>query len=188
MTLNTTYRITPIDTGLTRVYWTAANATDVSWIYIDGRVICDSLTPTTAARNTVLPFQYNEAVALEIHDIVTGGPDVVAINDEPNIYPTLSWNRDDNADFYKVYHQAYGESESTLATINAESTISLYTYVCVAPLVNGWHFFRVESIDTAGNESTQVALSYHAMDIPVSASTLTVEDGSSSGLFNFAST
>ena len=185
--LNETFTITPINNNRATISWTAANADDVSVIYIDGEKVKNIFSPTAAARSAIVSWQKSDAIAIEIHDLPAGEAVTPAINYEDNKRPTLIWNYIADTVKYKIYHHKKGDSEKVIRHITAKSEDTNYSIKC-REILDGdkgvWHFFRVEAEDAYGNISTRRSWRFFCMQPPEPVTAMTIVDGSGAGLFD----
>jgi len=183
--------ITPINNRQCNLRWTAASADVVSWIFINGEFYRGPLSFDETERSVRIPLRAEDVIALEVHDLLddTVVPDAVEV--EPNTQPTLSWNAVADAARYRIYHHAGDDDESLIYDHAAADGIEQYAVTC--PIVldgqgGVWHHFRVEAVDEYGNESTRLAWTYFAMDLPPAVERISVAAGSGAGTYTFTLT
>lgn len=182
--LNTVFKISERLQGSAFVTWTAPIATHVSWVFVNGILIAGPIFTGTTARSTTIRFSKDLNKVIEIHDFpdATITPDVVTV--KQNDRPSIEWNRNAAAIKYKIFHTPDGQAEKLISTTPVIDDRERYNLKSPVRLVEGWHFFRVESVNKFGIESTTTLWRFRAFRIPKPVAGLTVANGSGSGLFN----
>ncbi|GHT44579.1 hypothetical protein FACS189454_02410 [Planctomycetales bacterium] len=168
--------------------WTSERPELWSWIFLNGKLLAGPYMPDSKERGITFPVPADAAFVIEIDD--EEGIEVVpeSAEEAPLIKPTIAWNESEEAVSYKIYHSVFdtNASETLLATMPARFT-GRVEIDCPARL-NGrdghWHTFRVEAVDSFGNESVSELLPYFAADLPLAPS-LTISRNIETGLFSF---
>jgi len=179
MTLNAAVTLTPMGAGRAVLVWTAPNATDLSWININGEQVAGPLAPGAAAREAEIAFPDGGAAEVEVHDLPAGSSVCNIIAAEPNVRPYLEWSPVSDADRYRVHHRE-GESGDEERILNDQAPTTpagTITRRCPERLngVGGvWHHFRVEAVDEAGNESERELWPYYVTEPPEPATAVAV--------------
>lgn len=188
MTLTPIDSVTPKSELAVTVAWTSPAASDLSWIFVNGRIAAGPLAFATAARSAVVGFPATETAAIEVHDLPAGSSaDVRATWSTPNTRPRLRWARVNDAARYRLYHREAADVDESLV-YDAIANASQERMDVISPnRLDGqggvWHFFRVESVDARGNESARLSWPYRVMEPPAPVA-LTVAAGSAPNLFN----
>ena len=189
--INTEFRITPRSATRVDVHWTAPTAGHVSWIFVNGRHRFGPMFFPTAERSVPISFNANELSLIEIHDNDDEDETISSVFVKPNTRPFIRWNSVADAVRYRIFHKEAGGSE-TLIWDEVPFSTGVQQEIISTIKLNGrggvWHFFRVESVDEFGNESTRESWRFLVLDVPLDIVTLTVEDGSSAGLYDFTLT
>ena len=186
--LNENITISPINMHTSLLSWTAANAEDVSWIFLGGKMAYSPLRSEEAFRTAIVQLGGGDIKSLEVHDLPDGiVPDAIAV--EPNTRPQLIWNAVKNAYKYKIYYRS-SQSDQERLVYDRMAYGNLPKYVINVPEeLDGkgglWHFFRCESVDQFGNQSLRHLWAYWVMDTPQAINKLEITDGSLAGTFNF---
>lgn len=189
--LNDNITISPIDMRTSQLNWTAANAEDVSWVFLGGKVAYGPIRSETAFRTAIIKLGSSDIKAVEVHDL----PEEIipkAIAVMPNTRPQLICNAVENAIKYKIYHRS-GQSVQQRLVYDRMAFGGIKKYVINAPEeLDGkggkWHFFRCESVDRFGNQSLRNLWAYWVMDTPEAIKELQITDGAIPGTFNFTIT
>ena len=170
--------------GSAIISWTSLDANNVSWLFVNGYLIHGPIFTETTQRQIAIRFSRGLNKAIEIHDFADTDirPGSVAIKEFER--PTIEWIADGQAIKYRVYHTPFGAPEVLLATVELQELTTRYTLNCPVRLVEGWHYFRVESVNEFGIESTREIWRYRAFRIPKPVKGLTVSNGSGAGLFD----
>ncbi len=185
--INPTLIVIPLSAETAQVAWIASSADHVSWVFANGKRAAGPVAASTAARAATVPFPSGSTVHLEVHDEAPGALAAVATRARDGRRPTLKWAHAAGAQRYHVYHRPASEPEAVL--ISDESAAEGHVRVeLVCPVAldgqgGRWHFFRVESVDAAGNESTRLAWPHRVMEPPAPVA-ITAANGSGPGLFN----
>jgi hypothetical protein len=190
--INEGVRITSLSTSKILLEWESPNADDVSIIYVNGVLASTIYYTEEATRSAIIDLNVHDSATIEVHDLLAGTEVCPSIYDVKNTQPALKWNYVEDAVQYYVYHYQAGDaSESLIQRINAKLNETNYTVQCRKILdgISGkWHFFRVESVDEYGNISERKHWRYYVYEPPEPASSIEIENGSSSGLFNITIT
>jgi hypothetical protein len=187
MTLQTDFVLTIRNNQEAFVTWTAANADDFSFVFVNGQLLSGNYAPGTAERTLIIPLPQDGTASIDIHDFEEDSDDYqpFSIDDRPWTLPLIRWKQSDGATKYRVYAQKYGESEELWREYTAVDGLDVYEVECPEELdgVGGnWYFFRIEAVNEYGEESTTNAFAYFAMDLP-EVPGLTISGGS--GTFTF---
>jgi len=145
--------------------------------YIDGEFIAgpDVVSAT-------LPRDPDSVFALEIHSQTVS----TTINEQPQLNPLIIWTAVSGAERYNVYHTPPGGSESKIWQQMDEDDIKVYKLRCPVTCIEGWQLFRVESVDSGGNESTVSAWAEYVYNLPDGVSDASLSG--SSGTFTLTIT
>ena len=168
--------------------WTALNADDVSWVFVNGIKIYGPIYYGTLERSAYIKFSEALNKCIEIHEFSSniGQPSNVCVRE--NSRPSIEWNRraDSTAVRYRIFHQDADlvDPEEQIFEQDVTDDRIKYNVKCPIRLDEGWHLFRVESVDQFGNESTHSIWPYLVFRIPDPVNGLTVADGSAGGLFD----
>jgi len=130
---------------------------DGAYVFIDGDRVRG---PEDGAAD--LPLQSDECYAIEIH---TEDVAQTTINMAPLVRPVIRWRAVASAQAYLIYHTPPGGSESLIYR-TPEDGSDPYAVRCPVNCAHGWHRFRVEARDSAGNTSTTTAWYTRAIDKP----------------------
>lgn len=182
------FRITPRDSVSCDVRWTSPWPDGVSWVFVNGKHSRGPIYANTAERVVKIPLGLASVVSLEIHDFPDDSIVPAAIEIRPNTRPLISWNAVPDAARYRVYHSVRGGAESVIYNRRATDGTERYEINCPVTLDGEggiWHFFRVESVDEYGNESTRSAWSYFVTDLPSAPGSLSVTAGSVPSTYTF---
>ncbi len=158
--------ITRIDAGKVLVSWTGTARLN-AWIEVNGAFVHEDLPFADATRRKVvtvpaggMPF------ALAVQEAEPDS-EILPIYEAPTTEPTVQFDAVAVAKHYQLYHRAPGETTETVErTLPADERRRRYAVGLHDPLVHGWHYFRVESVDAYGRESTRSAWLYYAVDLP----------------------
>lgn len=185
--LNTNFTVTSYDLNSVILNWTAANATDVSYIFINGTVIAGNIEFAQAERFIVVPFKYSNCAVIEIHDFEVPDNSCIPITVPSNKIPILGWEAVSNAVSYNLY-----ANNKKINSILAQNDVLLYKKAIINPYFYGkvwtWHFFTVTAVDLYGNESLVKYFPYFVWDLPPLIKEIAVVNGSMAGKYNFTIT
>lgn len=186
--LNQDVRIAMHTDNTATLIWTAPNATDVSWLYVNGGKIYGPITTGEADRQTTIRYSRGLNKDIEIHDFENGEVMKAAVGIFENIFPTIKWQHINDAVQYKIYLTKPGDTEALISTVKVTDDRRSYFSRSPVKLPVGWNLFRVESIDQFGNESTRGIWPYQVFKLDVPVNNLVISDGSGSGLFDLVIT
>ncbi len=186
--LNQTFKISERFSGSAIISWTAPGLNYISWLFVNGILIQGPIFAETLKRSVPIRFSKGLNKVIEIHEFATNitTPDTITVKE--NDRPSIEWNADNEAIQYKIFHTPFGGSESEIAKISVVDDRTQFKISSPIRLVEGWHFFRVESINKFGIQSTRENFRYRAFRIPKPIASLVVANGSGSGLFNITIT
>lgn len=189
--LNENYEISERTANTAFLKWTAPNATDVSWIFVNGVYTHGAINTGKTERAAYIRWTRSLNKCIEIHDLPLG-TETKNICFAENSRPSIEWSRRMNstATKYRIYHQNADLilPEAKISEITVSDDRISYDVRCSIQLDEGWHFFRVVGVNEFGIESTVTKWTYLVYRIPKPVNTLVVANGSGSGLFNFTIT
>ncbi len=182
--LNNDFKISENLDGSAFISWVTANADDVSWLFVNGYLSQGPIFTGAVDRQIKIRFSRDLNKAIEIHDFETLGiqPNSIVIKEFDK--PFIEWDADAEATKYLIYHTPFGEPEVLLTTVPVEDSRQRYVLRSPVRLVEGWHYFRVESVSQFGIESTREIWRYRAFRIPTPVNGLTIANGSGANLFD----
>ncbi len=166
-----------------RVSWSSPNADDISFNSVNGVLNSTPIYFDTVERYTYISMTDAENKSVTVQDfpvLIEGiGPAEVFENKRP----TFKFSAVDGAVKYRIYHTAFGEAEKLIYdSFQAEKGI--LTLTCPIVLAEGWHLFRIESVDTYGNESTRLSWPHEVYRLPEPVNDLDIVNGSGANLFD----
>ena len=148
--------------------WTSANASDTSYVFLNGRLVYGPYNPGTATRSLIVPLKYDDYGKFDIHDFTSSRDDNRSIEVEDYTKPKIKWTHDgvDTVAYY-VYHKkgVSGDEVQIYQGDKIDDTVK-YEIDCPILLDEGWHFFRVEALNEYGNETTVDAWPFFVFDTP----------------------
>lgn len=185
--LNQNYTLTSYDDNQAILQWSAALATDVSYVFVNGNIVLGNFAFSTADRIMLIPFAKSKCVVVEIHDFAVPDDSVRPITVPSNKKPRIAWLGVPEAVKYKIY-----ANNKLLYTVLKQGDNINYEKVITVPEFYGkiwtWHFFTVTSVDLYGNESLLLYFPYFVWDLPPIVKEISVSNGSGAGLYNFTIT
>lgn len=185
--LNQNYTLTSYDTKQALLAWSAANATDVSYVFVNGCIVLSNFIFSTTDRVMLIPFRTDRAVTIEIHDFTATDNSCYPIEVPSNKLPIVAWKSVENAVQYRIYC-----NNKLLHALAKQEDVVNYQKQIVFPELYGkvwtWHFFTVTSVDKYGNESVLKYFPYFIYDLPPIVKEIAVSNGSGAGLYNFTIT
>jgi len=101
-----------------------------------------------------------EVVALEVHD-----EEFVSYK-EPQLHPLIIWQPVASAEYYAIYQTPPGEAERLIYNASQNTDVDFLSQIVPLACVEGWHFFRVQAVDSVGNEATVEAFPEYVYDLP----------------------
>ncbi len=172
------------------VNWEAPGADYVSFLFMNGVKQFGPMFFDDAIRNAAIGFTRSMDRAIEIHDFPALAGDIMAVEIRENNRPIIKWRTIEAATRYRVYHTPFGGSESLIYDQPVPDLEGTDQVRIKSPinLVEGWHLFRVESVDVFGNESTHIIWPYQVFRLPEPVNTLTIANGSGLNLFDITIT
>lgn len=182
--INLDFDVSQLNTNHAKVQWNAPNATDVSYVYVNGYLIHGPIFGSTIARSATIRFTRTLNKCIEIHDFPTNIGETKNVCIRELQRPLIEWNNKPGAVRYRIFHTPYGGSETLIQETKVEIEQAKYSIKCPIRLVDGWHFFRVEAVSQYGIESVRDIWAYRAFRIPAPVNGLTVANGSGAGLFD----
>lgn len=158
--------ITEIAPGKVLVSWTGTSGLN-AWVEVNGAFVHEDLTFADTARRKIVTVPADGApYALAIQEAAPGSA-LTPICEQPTTEPTLRFDAVATAKNYEIYRRGPGDTaESAERSLPAEERRRRYAVGLYDALAHGWHYFRVESVDTLGRESTRAAWLYYAVDLP----------------------
>lgn len=185
--LNTTFSVKPFNNTQSLLSWTTTNSDDLSYIFVNGRLIVGSFKTASTARQLLIPIQISNGFIIEIHDFTAPDSSVLPITVPSNKLPVIAWESVLSAEKYKIY-----ANDQLLFTIAAQADVKNYkkqiTNTTFYGKIGTWHFFTVTAIDLYGNESLVKYFPHYVYDVPPLVSNIEVEEGSGAGLYNITIT
>lgn len=182
--INLDFTISMLNANHSRVEWDSPNASDVSFVYVNGFLKHGPIYGETIKRSATIRFTKTLNKCIEIHDFPTNIGETKNVCIRELQRPSIQWNHNPNALRYRIFHTPFGGSESQIAEITVRDDREKYILDSPIRLVDGWHFFRVESVRETGVESVRLPWNYRAFRIPKPVNNLTVANGSGAGLFD----
>lgn len=184
--INNDFKISINNSRKAIVSWTAAGPDYVSFVYINGIYAFGPIITGQSERSINIPFSSTLNKKIEIHEFPTnlGRPPSVVVPE--NSRPEIIWGRIDNAVRYRIYYQPADLSapEKKIDEIFVRDNRDRHFVKSSVRLAEGFHKFRVESVDQFGNESTTASWFYRCYRLPEPVNDLTVSNGSGAGLFD----
>lgn len=158
--------ISIIDAGKVLVSWTGSEALN-AWIEVNGVFVYQDLVFSSETRRKIVRMDdTTKPFALAIQE-AEAGSDLSPICEMPTTEPDICFDAVATAKQYQIYHRGPDDTaESANRTIPAEERRRHYSVGLYDQLDHGWHYFRVESLDQYGRESTRAAWLYYAVDLP----------------------
>ncbi len=158
--------VTGVDAGKVLVSWTGTAGLN-AWIEINGVFVHQDLAfADTARRKLVAVPADGSPYALAVQEAEAGSV-LTPIWEQPTTEPTVRFDAVATAKNYEIYRRGPGDGvENPERSLPAEERRRRYAVGLYDALAHGWHFIRVESVDTMGHESTRAAWLYYAVDLP----------------------
>jgi hypothetical protein len=104
--INKDFKIRPKNSFECVLTWISKNASDISWVFINGKLAVGPYIVKSVERALTIPFVENTTSVIEIHDF----PSLESIPESceimPQVKPLLSWLAVPDAEFYYLF---YGE-------------------------------------------------------------------------------
>ena len=112
----------------------------------------------------LLPFGADDVFAVEIHDLQI--QESTPNNAKRPVHPVIIFSAVSGAVQYRIYHTAPG-SDEVLAQIQIpEAGRKAYKVRMDDEATKGWNFYRVEAVDSGGNETTRTVWPELVYDLP----------------------
>lgn len=182
--INTNFKISERLEGSAIISWVSSDANNVSWLFVNGRLIQGPILTETTERQITIRFSRDLNKAIEIHEFPNTDIRPNSVFTKEFDKPIIEWNSDDEAVKYHIYHTPFGQAETLLAKVQVDNNRKRYEFKSPVRLDEGWHYFRVESVSQFGIESTREIWRYKAFRIPKPVNGLDVTNGSGAGLFD----
>ena len=139
------------------------------WIEIDGVVNSHSQTATGMSQTVDLKVADAAApVAIALHEGGTKPPPIFTPRDYWS-RPELQWQAKTGAIKYLIYH-----GDRVIKQITAIANVNFYEYRLRSSLAEGWHNFRVESVDSYDRETTRANWTFQVFKMPSESAGISV--------------
>lgn len=115
-----------------------------------------------------LNYSPDDVVFLEAHD------EEFTYGKEPELHPLIYWQPVSGAEYYAVYQTAPGGVERLIYNASHQDDVPLLSVRVPKACVDGWHFFKVQAVDSLGNEATVTAFPERVFDLPNAVSDMSI--------------
>jgi len=146
----------------------AANQSGVQVSYSGkGYIATDGVFLQIDTTESDLNYAPEDVVFLEVHDeeFVSGK--------EPQLHPLIIWKPVTDAEYYAVYQTVPDGSETLIYNASHED-VDFLQVRCPTVCAEGWHSFRVQAVDSVGNEATVDSFYEYVYDLPDAVSDMSI--------------